>query len=63
MDKKENNMPDFDSLDDRVIANHSDSPRIVAKTNLDVKNNKVENPYASDKDTNDRLFNEFFDES
>ncbi|MEQ6377077.1 hypothetical protein RZN25_09620 [Bacillaceae bacterium S4-13-56] len=61
MDKKQNKIPDFDSLDDRLIAENSESPRIVAKTNLDVKSAKENNPYAVNKNINDRLFNEFFD--
>ncbi|MRH44517.1 hypothetical protein GH741_17880 [Aquibacillus halophilus] len=65
-ENRKNDMPDFDSLDDRIIVEPSNSPRIVAKTNLDVKTNKDENPYATDNvtdDTEQRLFNEFFDES
>ncbi|MDL4839783.1 hypothetical protein [Aquibacillus rhizosphaerae] len=62
-ENKQKNLPDFDSLDDRLIAEPSTSPRIVAKTNLDVKSVKDENPYARNKinDTDKRLFNEFFE--
>ncbi|MBB6453151.1 hypothetical protein HNQ94_001599 [Salirhabdus euzebyi] len=64
MEKKnqKNDMPDFDSLDDRFIRNAPEGPIVAAKTNLDVKSNKDENPYTSKTNTDDRLFNEFFDE-
>ncbi|MRG87814.1 hypothetical protein [Salinibacillus xinjiangensis] len=60
--RKNQNMPDFSSLDDRFIRDNSPSPRIVLKTNIDVQSNREANPYTSEKDTNDRLFNEFFNE-
>lgn len=40
------NMPDFKELNDRIIAESSESPRLVIKTNLDEDNVKTENPYT-----------------
>lgn len=43
MDQK--NKPNFDELNDRLIAEASDSPSIQIKTNLDSKNVTDANPY------------------
>lgn len=62
MDKKKS-MPDFDSLDDRIIADPPSEPMLVIKTNLDPKDSTENNPYftnKSDKDT--KAFREFFEE-
>ncbi|MFU2015810.1 hypothetical protein ACM6Q7_12160 [Peribacillus butanolivorans] len=54
-------LPDFKDLNDRIIAQPSQSPRLVIKTNLDTKNVTDKNPYT------DRIssegFNEYFEES
>ncbi|KRF61012.1 hypothetical protein ASG99_08785 [Bacillus sp. Soil768D1] len=54
-------LPDFKDLNDRIIAQPSQSPRLVIKTNLDAKNVTDKNPYT------DRIssegFNEYFEES
>ncbi|MDQ7860858.1 hypothetical protein RCO48_06745 [Peribacillus frigoritolerans] len=39
------NVPDFKELNDRIIREASQSPRLVIKTNLDTKNVNDENPY------------------
>ena len=40
------NLPDFNELNDRVIAERSTSgPVLVIKTNLDPEDPSVENPY------------------
>jgi hypothetical protein len=44
-DKKE--MPDFDSLSDRVIAEPTDQPIFAIKTNLDPESPEEDNPYYS----------------
>lgn len=57
-------MPNFDKLNDRIIAEASDSPKIQIKTNLDAKSVEEENPYAGDTssltDEEQRKFNTFF---
>lgn len=54
-------LPDFKDLNDRIIAQSSQSPRLVIKTNLDTKNVTDKNPYT------DRIssegFEEYFEES
>lgn len=48
MDKKNRHkMPDFDSLDDRLIAEQPSTPMLVIKTNLDPKDVTEENPYLT----------------
>jgi hypothetical protein len=49
--KKSGQLPDFDELNDRVIAEASPSPTLVIKTNLDPKNIAEENPYYDPKAT------------
>ncbi|MEO2074777.1 MAG: hypothetical protein ABGX20_05210 [Bacillus sp. (in: firmicutes)] len=54
-------MPDFDELNDRMIAERSSSPMLVIKTNLDPENPSEENPYyqkgnAQDKEAMDDFF-------
>ncbi|WP_216828533.1 hypothetical protein [Alkalihalobacterium elongatum] len=52
MDKEKQgskNMPDFDKLSDRMIAEPTDSPTFVMKTNLDPKNVTEDNPYFNEK--------------
>ncbi|HYK72127.1 MAG TPA: hypothetical protein VEV44_03190 [Pseudoneobacillus sp.] len=63
MDRKNRQkMPDFDSLDDRLIAEQPSTPMLVIKTNLDPKDVTEENPYLSDgskQETN--KFRDFFE--
>jgi hypothetical protein len=60
--KKQNKMPDFDSLDDRVIAEQPSEPMLVIKTNLDPKDSTVDNPYLANKSQADtKVFREFFE--
>jgi hypothetical protein len=41
-----NKLPDFNELNDRIIAEQSTSgPTLVIKTNLDPKDSTVDNPY------------------
>ncbi|RFU68222.1 hypothetical protein [Bacillus sp. V59.32b] len=55
-------MPDFKELNDRIIAESSDSPRLVIKTNLDEDNVKNENPYARQGEDTNTLLRDYFDE-
>jgi hypothetical protein len=63
VDKKQpNSLPDFDSLDDRVIANQPSQPMLVIKTNLDPKDSTVDNPYFTNKNQADtESFRDFFE--
>ena len=46
MDKQQGTqMPDFDRLNDRVIAEDSEMPSVSIKTNIDPKNVLEDNPY------------------
>ncbi|OIK11068.1 hypothetical protein BIV60_19160 [Bacillus sp. MUM 116] len=53
-------LPDFDRLNDRMIAETPSQPFLVIKTNLDSKNITDENPYYRGKNTEE--FTEFFEE-
>lgn len=57
-------MPDFDKLDDRIIAEQRTSgPTLVIKTNLDPKDSTVDNPYyGNDKTTDIKEFRDFFED-
>ncbi|WP_075981678.1 hypothetical protein [Bacillus massilinigeriensis] len=57
-------LPDFDSLDDRIIAERSSSkPILVIKTNLDPKDSTENNPYFhNSEETNIKEFKDFFEE-
>jgi hypothetical protein len=60
--KKQNQSPDFDSLDDRVIAEPPSEPMLVIKTNLDPKDSTVDNPYFTNTSQADtKVFREFFE--
>lgn len=61
--KNSNQIPDFDDLNDRVIAEASPSPTLVIKTNLDAKSVVEENPYYKSKATNEEKekLENFFD--
>lgn len=56
-------MPDFEQLDDRVIAKHTNEPMLIIKTNLDPKDSTEDNPYYKNKkDTDTEVFREYFEE-
>lgn len=65
MDQKKSDnekMPDFEELTDRVIAEPTDSPFLVMKTNLDPENSTEENPYFKEgKQTNTKAFRDYFE--
>ncbi|WP_456278596.1 hypothetical protein [Bacillus sp. AK128] len=48
-DKKD--LPDFDSLSDRMIAKPTEQPIFAIKTNLDPQSPEEENPYYSENIT------------
>jgi hypothetical protein len=57
------NMPDFDQLNDRIIADSSSSPMLVIKTNLDPKDVTENNPYYQDTEVkNAKRIKEYFEE-
>lgn len=57
------NMPDFDQLNDRIIAESSSSPTLVIKTNLDPKDVTENNPYYQDTEVkNAKRIKEYFEE-
>jgi hypothetical protein len=57
------NLPDFDSLNDRIIAEHSSGPMIVIKTNVDPKDSTEDNPYYENKSKTDtKAFRDYFEE-
>ncbi|MCC3358371.1 hypothetical protein [Bacillus sp. REN16] len=64
MEKKpgNQNLPDFKELNDRVIANTSDEPILVIKTNLDPKNATEENPYYNESESEKEEFTSYFEE-
>ncbi|CAI8882084.1 conserved hypothetical protein [Brevibacillus sp. IT-7CA2] len=45
-DNRENDLPDFKQLDDRLIAQPPTSPILAIRTNLDKEPNDVDNPYV-----------------
>lgn len=56
-------LPDFEQLEDRVIANHTEAPMLVIKTNLDPEDSTVDNPYYKNKDLTDtKEFRDYFNE-
>ncbi|MEH7236538.1 hypothetical protein [Bacillus sp. JJ1562] len=57
------NLPDFKELNDRFIAEASDEPILVIKTNLDPKNATEDNPYYKESKSNEEEFTSFFEES
>lgn len=59
MSEKKNKLPDFNELNDRLIAEPSSSPTLVIKTNLDLENSNESNPY-NDKDHTSKEFKNFF---
>jgi hypothetical protein len=60
---KKPQTPDFDSLDDRVIASMPSDPSLVIKTNLDPENVEEENPYfQKDNQRDPEKFKDYFKE-
>lgn len=56
-------LPDFDQLNDRVIAQHTEEPMLVIKTNLDPKDSTENNPYYKNKEQTDtKEFREYFED-
>ncbi|WP_066068800.1 hypothetical protein [Neobacillus soli] len=56
-------LPDFDQLNDRLIAESSPSPMLVIKTNLDPKDAAENNPYYHNGEVNDpKAMKEYFEE-
>ncbi|WP_246942080.1 hypothetical protein [Bacillus pinisoli] len=51
MTKYNKEMPDFDSLSDRVIAKPTETPIFAIKTNLDSDSPKEDNPYYTETNT------------
>ncbi|WP_226666814.1 hypothetical protein [Metabacillus litoralis] len=58
---KNEKMPDFKQLDDRIIAEPSTSPSLVIKTNLDTENVSEENPYINNNNSSNDLKSFFKD--
>lgn len=56
-------MPDFDQLNDRIIAENVAGPHLVIKTNLDPKNATENNPYYHSEEMKDpKKFRNYFEE-
>lgn len=57
-------LPDFNELNDRVIAEPSASgPTLVIKTNLDPKDPTVDNPYfQNESKTSNKQFEDYFEQ-
>lgn len=55
-------MPDFNKLSDRIIAEPTDSPFLVLKTNLDNDDVSEDNPYYEKKDSKTSEFKSYFEE-
>jgi hypothetical protein len=63
MNKGSNHLPDFHQLNDRIIAEPSDEPSLVIKTNLDPKTPTENNPYIVDQKIQDKnKFNQYFND-
>ncbi|MDF2856469.1 MAG: hypothetical protein K0Q87_2320 [Neobacillus sp.] len=57
------NMPDFDQLNDRFIAEQPSEPHIIIKTNLDPEDSTENNPYYHGTETkNPKAFKDYFEE-
>ena len=56
-------LPDFEQLNDRIIADRPPEVMLVIKSNLDPKDSTENNPYYHDEETKDpKEFKEFFEE-
>lgn len=57
------NLPDFNEMTDRIMAEPANGPQLVIKTNLDPSSVTEENPYLqSDQMTDTEQFKEYFKE-
>ncbi|WP_239454492.1 hypothetical protein [Bacillus suaedaesalsae] len=58
-------MPDFDSLSDRLVAEHTHEPIFAIKTNLDPKSSSEDNPYYNNVTNSEekKKLDEFFGQS
>lgn len=57
------NLPDFNEMTDRIMAEPANGPQLVIKTNLDPSSVTEENPYLqSDQMTDSEQFKEYFKE-
>jgi len=64
-DKQHGNqkLPDFDQLNDRLIANRPSEPMLVIKTNLDPQDVTENNPYYHNGEIKTpKKFKNFFEE-
>jgi hypothetical protein len=58
-----NQLPDFNRLDDRIIAEQPSEPMLVIKSNIDPKDSLESNPYYHGKETKKpKEFKNFFEE-
>jgi hypothetical protein len=58
-----NQLPDFNQLNDRIIREQPSGPMLVIKTNLDSKDILENNPYYHSQETkNPKAFRNFFEE-
>lgn len=56
-------LPDFQQLNDRIIAEQPMEPHLIIKTNLDPQDSTENNPYYQGKETsNPKAFKDFFEE-
>ena len=56
-------LPDFDQLNDRIIADRPPEVTLVIKSNLDPKDSTENNPYYHGKETNNlKEFKDYFEE-
>jgi hypothetical protein len=58
-----NKLPDFDELNDRIIAEQPSGPHLIIKTSLDPEDSTDNNPYYQGKETNNpKAFKDYFEE-
>ncbi|MFZ7943702.1 MULTISPECIES: hypothetical protein [Bacillaceae] len=56
-------LPDFNELNDRIIAESSPSPMLVIKTNLDPKEPMENNPYYQEGELKSpKAFRDYFED-
>ena len=63
MVRRNEELPDFKQLHDRVIAEPTDEPTLVIRTNLDPKKPTEDNPYYRSNTDIDKFNKYFNDES
>ena len=57
------NIPNFNQLNDRIIAKSSPAPMLVIKTNLDPKDATENNPYYQEGEVKSpKAFKDYFEE-